>query len=311
MPPPSICVVGSANLDLNTYADRLPAPGETIHARRFTTGYGGKGANQAVMAARLGGAVSLVARVGSDLFGRDMLEHFRNEGIDTHHVMATEGVSTGTAVITVDTAGRNTIVVTPGANGMLTAADVEAARTAIEAARVLVCQQEVPHEANLTAMQIAAAAGVPVVYNPAPAGDGMPAEAYRLTTVLCPNEHEAAILTGRPVRTRDDAEAAARELLARGAKSVVVTLGERGCLVVTADEITAIPAPAVEAVDTTGAGDAFIGSLAFCLARGDSLLAAARSATRIAAISVQSAGTQTSFPRAAELPADILGGSSS
>ena len=205
MPLPSICVVGSANLDLNTYADRLPSPGETIHARRFTTGYGGKGANQAVMAARLGGAVTFVARVGNDLFGRDMLEHFRTEAIDTSHVRPTEGISTGTAVITVDAAGRNTIVVTPGANGMLTAADVEAARPAIEAARVLVLQQEVPHEANLAAMRIAAAARVPVVYNPAPAGDGMPAEAYRLATVLCPNEHEAAILTGKPVSTQKEA----------------------------------------------------------------------------------------------------------
>src|SRR6266545_3405880 len=267
MPLPSICVVGSANLDLNTYADRLPAPGETVHANQFTTGYGGKGANQAVMAARLGGAVTFVARVGSDLFGRDMIEHFRTEGINTRHVMPTEGVSTGTAVLTVDAAGRNTMVVTPGANGLLTAADVEAARPAIEAARVLVCQQEVPHEANLAAMRIAANAGVAVVYNPAPAGDGMPAEAYRLATVLCPNEHEAAILTGQPVRTREEAETAARELMSRGARSVAVTLGERGCLVVTADEVTALPAPVVKAVDTTGAGDAFIGSLAYCLAR--------------------------------------------
>src|SRR5205085_2127572 len=135
----------------------------------------------------------------------------------------------------------------------------------IEAARVLVCQQEVPAEANLAAMRIAANAGVLVVFNPAPAGDGMPAEAYRLSTVLCPNEHEAALLTDQPVRTREEAEAAARELLARGARSVVVTLGERGCLVVTTDRVEAIPAPGVAAVDTTGAGDAFIGSLAFFL----------------------------------------------
>ncbi len=307
MQTPRICVVGSANLDLNTYVDRFPIPGETVHGRRFTTGYGGKGANQAVMAARLGGAVTFVARIGRDLFGRDMIEHFCTEGIDTGHVIATEGVSTGTAVITVDAAGRNTIIVTPGANGMLTAADVEAARAAIETAGVLVCQQEVPAEANLTAMRIAAKAGVAVVFNPAPAGDGMPAEAYSLSTVLCPNEHEAALLTGRPVGTLEEAEEAARELMHRGARSVVVTLGERGCLVVTAEEVTAIPAPAVEAIDTTGAGDAFIGSLAFFLARGDDLATAARRATRIAAISVRFPGTQTSFPRAADLPADVLG----
>jgi ribokinase len=307
MSAPSICVVGSANLDLNTYTDRFPAPGETLHGKRFTTGYGGKGANQAVMAARLGGAVTFVARVGEDLFGRDMTEHFGKEGIDTSHVITTQGTSTGTAVITVDAAGRNTIIVTPGANGLLAARDVELARSAIEGARVLVCQQEVPSEANLAAMRIANRAGVSVVFNPAPVGDGMPAEAYGLATVLCPNEHEASLLTGRTVGTLTEAEAAARELLARGTRSVIVTLGERGSLVVTADSATHLSAPAVKAVDTTGAGDAFIGSLAFFLARGANLTEAAQRANRIAAVSVQFPGTQTSFPRAAELPAELFG----
>jgi ribokinase len=299
---PRVCVVGSANLDLNTYADRLPAPGETVRARRFTTGHGGKGANQAVTAARLGGAVALVARVGADLFGRDTLEHLRAEGIDARHVIPTEGVSTGTAAITIDAEGRNTIAVTPGANGLLSAADIEAAREVIASSRILVCQQEVPVEANLAAMRLAAEAGVPVVFNPAPAGDGMPAEAYRLASVLCPNEHEAAALTGLPVRTPEEAEAAARELMGRGAGRVVVTLGERGCLVATPDWARLIPAPAVKAVDTTGAGDCFIGALAFFLARGDELLGAARRANEVAAVSVQSPGTQTSFPRAIDLP---------
>jgi ribokinase len=324
MDAPRICVVGSANLDLNTYVERFPAPGETLHGRRFTTGHGGKGANQAVMAARLGGAVTLIARIGSDMIGRDMIEHFQHEGIDTRHITSTDGVSTGAAVITVDATGRNTIIVTPGANGMLTAVDVEAARPAIEAAGVLVCQQEVPAEANLAAMRIANRAGVPVIFNPAPVGDGMPGEAYALATVLCPNEHEASLLMGfswdrgHPVHFQADAgggpgpripetETAARELLARGSQSVVLTLGERGCLVVTASEVTALPAPAVEAVDTTGAGDAFIGSLAFFLARGEKLTEAARRANRIAAISVQFVGTQTSFPHAAELAGEILG----
>ncbi|QJX00931.1 ribokinase [Frigoriglobus tundricola] len=306
MPPINICVVGSVNLDLNSYTDRLPAAGETIHARRFTTGHGGKGANQAVMAARLGGAVALVARVGQDLFGRDALDHFRAEGISTTHVTPTEGASTGTAVITVDATGRNTIVVSAGANGLLSVADVEAARSTIESARVLVCQQEVPSEANRTAMRIAEQAGVPVVFNPAPVGAGVPAEAYPLASVLCPNEHEAALLTGLPVRTPDEARTAGMELLGRGARTVVVTLGAQGCLVVTRERVEAIPAPDVEAVDTTGAGDAFIGSLAFFLARGEDVFSAARRATQVAAISVQRPGTQTSFPRVAELSASIV-----
>ncbi|MCE9565338.1 MAG: ribokinase [Planctomycetes bacterium] len=298
----NICVVGSANLDLNSYVDRFPAPGETINGRRFTTGYGGKGANQAVMAARLGGSVALIARIGSDLFGRDMLAHFRNEGIDTSHVLPTDGVSTGTAVITVDAAGRNTIIVTPGANGLLTAEDVEAAREAIEASHVLVCQQEVPAEANLAAMRIAAKAGVPVVYNPAPVGEGMPAEAYALSTVLCPNEHEAALLSGGLA----DVSRIAEELRSRGARNVVITQGELGCVLATADGIETIPVATVTAVDTTGAGDAFIGSLAFFLARGANLAAAADAANQVAAISVQFPGTQSSYPHAADLPVDLL-----
>ncbi len=303
----NICVVGSVNLDLNTYVERFPAAGETIHGLRFTTGHGGKGANQAVMAARLGGAVTLVARIGRDLFGRDMIEHFRKEGIDTQHVLTTDGASTGTAVITVDATGRNTIIVTPGANGLLAAADVDAARDAIESSRVLVCQQEVPAEANLAAMRIAVKAGVPVVFNPAPVGDGMPAEAYPLTTVLCPNEHEASLLTGgRAVSTRLEVSLVAEELRTRGARSVVITQGERGCLVASGQGIETLLAPRVEAVDTTGAGDAFIGSLAFFLARGEGLVSAARRATRIASVSVRFAGTQTSYPRATELPADVM-----
>lgn len=306
MTVPRICVVGSVNLDLTAYTERLPVPGETVPGRRFATGHGGKGANQAVMAARLGGAVTLVARVGRDPFGRDMIDHFRGERIDTHHVTPTDGVSTGTAVITVDAAGRNTIVVTPGANGLLTAADVEAAHAAIEGAGTLVCQQEVPAEANLAAMRIAAAAGVPVVFNPAPVGDGVPAEVHLLTTVFCPNEHEAAALVGRPVGTADEAAVAARELMSRGARAVVVTLGERGCVVATAEGVTAVPAPVVKAVDSTGAGDAFIGSLAFFLARGDRLTAAAWRANQIAAASVQAPGAQASYPRADELPAHVF-----
>jgi ribokinase len=307
MTAPRVCVVGSANLDLNTYADRLPAPGETVMARRFTTGHGGKGANQAVTAARLGAAVSFIARVGRDLFGHDMLDHFRAEGIDARHVTPTDGVSTGTAAITIDATGRNTIAVTPGANGLLSAADIEAAREVIASSRVLVCQQEVPPDANLAAMRLAAKAGVPVVFNPAPATEGMPAEAYRLASVLCPNEHEAAALTGLPVRTPQEAEAAAIELMSRGAARVVVTLGERGCLVATLEWVRTIPAPVVNAVDTTGAGDCFIGALAFFLARGDELLEAARRATHVAAISVQSPGTQTSFPRGMDLPDRVMG----
>ncbi|MFO0806364.1 MAG: ribokinase [Gemmataceae bacterium] len=295
---PKVCVVGSANLDLNAAVERFPAPGETLHGRSFSTGFGGKGANQAVMAARRGAEVRFIARVGTDPFGRDMLEHFRSEGIDTRHVRLTEGVSTGAAVITIDAQGRNTIVVVPGANGMLTAADIEAARDAIESAGALVCQMEVPWEANAAAIRIANAAGVPVLFNPSPAPERLPDSTFADVAVLCLNETEASILTGVPA---EESEACAKDLLGRGVPAVVLTLGERGCLLGTKSLMKLIPAPRVPVVDTTGAGDAFLGSLAFDLAAGLELEAAAVQACRVAALSVQRPGTQASYPRKWEL----------
>lgn len=291
MPPPRVCVVGSSNVDLNAYVERFPQPGETLHGERFTTGFGGKGANQAVMAARLGAEVTFITRVGSDAFGRDLLEHYRREGLDTSHALPVERVATGTAIILIDAAGRNQIVVIPGANGRLTAADIEQARTAIESARILVCQMEVPLEANLAAMRIANRAGVPVLFNPAPAPPTLPDEVYRLSSVFCPNETEEAILTGER-----DPESAAKRLLERGAKRVIVTLGERGCLLASADGLHIVPAPRVNAVDTTGAGDAFLGSLAVDLAQGVDWDLATSRACRAAAWTVQHRGTQASFP---------------
>jgi ribokinase len=298
MAAPRVCVVGSANLDLNSTVERFPDPGETLHGRSFTTGFGGKGANQAVMAARRGAEVRFISRVGNDPFGRDMLDHFRNEGIDVRHVTVSEGISTGVAVITIDARGRNTIVVVPGANGLLTASDVEAAREVIATADVLVCQMEVPWDANAAAIRIANAAGVPVLFNPSPAPERLPDSVYPQLAVLCLNEIEASILAGVP---SDQDERAASILLQRGVKSVVLTRGERGCRVLASGMSKWIPAPNVSVVDTTGAGDAFLGSLAFDLASGSDLESAATQACRVAAISVQRAGTQASFPRAAEL----------
>lgn len=306
MPTPTICVVGSSNLDMNSYVNRFPQPGETIHGHRFTTGYGGKGANQAVMAARLGAAVTFVGKVGEDLFGRDMLTNLRSQGINTSYVSTTDEAASGVAVITIDASGMNNIIVIPGANGLLTAQDVERARPAIEGAGVLVCQLEVPISANLAALRIAHAAGVPVVFNPAPISEAPPDEVFRLSQVICPNENEARLLTGQPVDSLSEVESAGRTLLARGAANVIITLGERGSLLINGDGTLHVPAPKVKAVDTTGAGDAFVGSLAFFLAAGAKLAEAMRHATQIAAISVQKPGTQTSFPRAEQLPPDLM-----
>lgn len=306
MAAPKICVVGSSNLDMNSYVTRFPAPGETVHGQRFSTGYGGKGANQAVMAARLGAAVAFVGKVGNDLFGQDMLANFHTEGIDASYVQTTDEAASGVAVITIDATGMNSIIVIPGANGLLTAADVEAAQPAIEGADVLVCQLEVPMPANLAALRIARKAGKTIILNPAPVSEAVPDELLRLSDVVCPNENESTLLTGQPVASLDDAEAAARILLERGAPQVIVTLGEWGSLLVDAGQKVHVAAHSVKAIDTTGAGDAFVGTLAYFLAAGAPITEAMRRANQIAAISVQHPGTQTSYPRTAELPPGLV-----
>ncbi len=304
---PRICVVGSSNLDLISYVPRLPVMGETLHGTRFRMGFGGKGANQAVMAAKLGAEVSMVTKLGRDIFGENTLKNFQSFGIDTRHVLFTDQAFSGVAPIAVDPQGRNSIIIVTGANDLLTPAEVEAARPAIASSQALVCQLEIPLESSLAALRLARQAGVTTIFNPAPARPELPAELYRLSDVFCPNETETALLTGRPVGTLQEAEAAARLLLERGAKAVILTLGERGCLLVAGGRARHLPSVEVKAVDSTGAGDAFVGSLAFFLALGKPLEEAAGRANRIAAISVQSPGTQTSFPAAGDLPAELLG----
>ncbi len=306
MSAPSICVVGSINLDMNAYVHRFPRGGETIHGTRFTTGYGGKGANQAVMAARLGSAVSMVGRVGADVFGQDMRANLAAEGIAVGHVVVTPGVSSGVAVITVAEEGENTIVVIPGANGLLAPEDVAAARATLEQARVLVLQMEVAMETNLAALRLARAAGVQTIFNSAPMSTAVPEEVYGVTDIFCANETEAEQLTGLPVTTPAEAEAAAAVIHRRGVRHVVLTMGERGSLLVDAAGTHHIPAQPVKAVDTTGAGDAYVGALACFLAAGRSLPTALARASAIAAVSVQAPGTQASYPRREDLPAALF-----
>lgn len=306
MARPRICVVGASNLDLISYVPRLPAVGETLHGSRFQIGFGGKGANQAVMAAKLGAAVVMVTKLGRDPFGENTLTNFQRWGIDTRHVAFTDRAFTGVAPIAVDAEGRNAIIVVTRANDMLTVEEIEAAREEIRAADVLVCQLEVPLAVSLAALRLAREDRVRTVFNPAPAQAELPEEVYALTDVLCPNERETELLTGRPVGTIEEAEQAARWLLDHGPRAVILTLGERGSVLVTPTERLYLPAVPVRAVDTTGAGDAFVGSLAFFLAAGKPLADAMGRANHIAALSVQAAGTQSSFPEAASLPADLL-----
>lgn len=304
---PKICVVGASNIDLISYAPRLPKLGETLTGTRFQMGFGGKGANQAVMAAKLGAEVAMITKLGDDIFGKDTLKNYETLGFDTRHVRFTKEASTGVAPIWVDGAtGNNAIIVVPGANDLLTPEDVVSERDAIVKAQIVVCQWECPLATTLAALRIGREAGVMTIFNPAPARAELPPEAYQLSDIFCPNESETELLTGQPVDTLAQVEAAARTLLARGAGQVIITLGERGSLLVTASAAHHVPAPSVKAVDTTGAGDAFVGSLAYFLAAGAPILEAMQRANQIAALSVQRPGTQTSFPNAAELPPALL-----
>jgi ribokinase len=300
--PPRVCVVGSSNIDLTFRTPRLPRPGETLAGHGFHLGHGGKGGNQAVMAARLGAHVALVARVGRDAFGAGALDNYRAAGIDTTHVRADDTLPSGVAAIVVDDQARNCILVVPGANQKLSPGDVRKAIVAVQSAAVLLCQLEVPLETTLEAFRLARAAGVRTILNPAPAAP-LPDELLRLTDLSVPNETELESLTGRPVRTPDDAAAAARLLLGRGPGTVIVTLGERGAVVVGSALTEHVPAPAVEAVDPTGAGDAFIGGLGVFLAEGVPLLESVRRAAAVAALSVTRPGTQASYPSRAEAAA--------
>lgn len=306
MTKPKICVIGACNLDLISYVPRLPGMGETLHGNRFYMGFGGKGANQAVMAAKLGGDVSMISKLGQDIFGDNTIQNLNSCGIDTQHVHRTEDAYSGVAPIAVDADGQNAIIIVTGANDLLTEAEVEAARPAIASASVLVCQLEIPVAISLAALRIAREEGVTTIFNPAPARSDMPEEFYGLSSIFCPNEPETALLTGMPVGTLDDAEKAARVCLDRGAETVILTLGERGSLLVTQDGSEHVPVEAVEAVDTVGAGDAFVGSLAYFLSTGKSLVDSIGRANRIASISVLSSGAQDSFPEASDLPQDLF-----
>lgn len=307
MTQPRICVVGAANIDLISYVPRLPRMGETLHGDRFHMGYGGKGANQAVMAAKLGAGVTMVTKLGQDMFGEGTLENFESWDINTTHVHFTDEAFSGVAPIAVDPEAHNSIIIVTGANDFLTEEEIEAARSDIAASQILVCQLEIPLDINLAALRVAREEGVTTIFNPAPAQPDLPDEVYELSDIFCPNESETELLTGEPVNTLEEAETAARLLLDRGAGTVILTLGERGSLLVTAGEATHVPATPVQALDTTGAGDAFVGSLAYFMAEGRPMREAIEKANAIAAMSVTKSGTQVSFPTRDEV-ADLVEG---
>jgi len=298
---PRIAVIGSSNTDMTVSVERLPAPGETVIGKAFSMAAGGKGANQAVAAARLGARVAFIACLGQDQFGDRALEAFRREGIDTSGIARSARASSGVALIFVDSRGENVIAVAPGANALLAPEHVHAAAGLIRSADVVLAQLEVPLEAVEAAAEAAREAGATFLLNPAPARD-LPAGLLSRTAVLTPNETEAALLAGIGAGSAPPEEVA-RMLLGRGAQAVVMTLGARGALAVTAQSADFIPAPQVKAVDTTAAGDCFSAALAVGVAEGMTLVDAARFAARAAAISVTRAGAQPSLPTREEVDA--------
>lgn len=295
-----IVVLGSTNTDMVIKAERIPAPGETILGGRFLMNPGGKGANQAVAAARLGGDVAFVAKVGDDLFGREAKALFAKEGIRTDSVLTDADEPSGVALIMVDAKGENCISVASGANGALSAGDIAVARVAIEQAGVLLMQLETPVETVLCAARWAAAKGVPVILNPAPAR-ALPAELFACLSLITPNEGEAELLTGVKVADEASAQAAAAALCAKGVGRVVVTMGSKGAFVYADGQGVLVPAVKVRAVDTTAAGDVFNGALAVALTEGQALAEAVRFAAKAAAISVTRLGAQASAPYRKEI----------
>ena len=295
-----ITVLGSTNTDMVVKTAAFPRPGETLIGGEFFMFSGGKGANQAVAAARMGGDVRFVSRVGNDVFGKRALEEFRKERLDTSFVSVDAEQASGTALILVNGDGENEIVVAPGSNGTLTEREVNDAREAIEGASILLMQLEVPLGSVLHAARIAYAKGVRVILNPAPA-QPLPDDLYPMLYLITPNETEAEILTGIPVTDEASQKKAASALLSKGVAHVVLTLGAKGVYYTDGIREVRVPAPKVDVVDTTAAGDVFNGVLAVGLSVSDSWEKAMSLAVKAASLSVTKMGAQAGMPYAHEL----------
>jgi len=291
---PRIAVVGSANIDLTTFTNQFPRPGETIFGQSFDLGFGGKGANQAVAARLCGAEVFMVARVGSDLFGPATIENFRKQGIDPTHVKQVEGLSSGVAPIFVEPNGQNRILVVKGANDALKPDDVDAASDVLMSADCIVLQFEIPIETVYYTVGFARKHGIRCIVNPAPA-QTVDLAALKDLDYFVPNESEAETITGLPVKTVDDAKKCAEKFIDGGIQRAIITLGANGSLLATREGMAHVAPFAVKSVDSTGAGDAFIGSFAVFLAEGIPEKDAVRRANLYAGLSTTGVGTQKSF----------------
>jgi ribokinase len=300
----NILVIGSLNTDLVVRAPHFPAPGETIQGDNLITIPGGKGANQSVAAARLGGKVIMIGRVGADTFGTTLIDNLNQNNVDTHLIIKDDSTATGAAVIIVDSQGQNSIVLSPGANDRVTSSDI--VPDSFSGSKLLLLQFEIPMEAVIHSARLAREKGLLVVLNPAPARN-IPDDLLRIADYILPNETELGLLTGKPVSNPALVEEAAHILIARGARNIIVTLGAEGALIVNQDVATLIPAFKVKVVDTTAAGDAFIGGFAVGLLNGKSLQDAVQYGCACGALAVTKFGAQPSLPIAADVNKMING----
>ncbi|WP_411379159.1 ribokinase [Pseudomonas sp. MPB26] len=303
--PAKVVVVGSLNMDLVTRASRLPRAGETLIGQTFSTVPGGKGANQAVACARLGADVSMVGCVGTDAYGTQLRDGLQVEGIDCQAVRTVDG-SSGVALIVVDDSSQNAIVIVAGSNGELTPASLQAFDAVLQSADVIVCQLEVPMDTVGHALARGRELGKTVILNPAPASGPLPAEWYASIDYLIPNESEATALSGVTVDSIESAKTAATQLLRAGAGKVIITLGSQGALFADGQGFEHLSAPKVKAVDTTAAGDTFVGGFAAALANGRSEAEAIRFGQVAAALSVTRAGAQPSIPTLHDVQGFVL-----
>ena len=304
---PGVVVLGGINMDLVTYSDRFPGAGETIAGERFLTYAGGKGANQAVAAARMGARTAMVGRVGGDIFGLQLVDGLRSEGIDVSWVSVAQGESSGIASICIDRTGQNRIIQVLGANSACGGEQASAVASALLGAHTLMLQLEVPPEVSLSAAREARAAGKTVILDPGPVR-AMPPALLRYCNIVTPNETEAEAIVDFPVNNRDTAARAAEALMSRGVGAAVVKLGAQGAFYASAEASGFQPAFSVRAVDTVAAGDAFNGSLAVCLAEGMPLAEAVRVACAAGALAVTTTGAQDSMPTRAAVDALLESG---
>lgn len=301
----AIIVIGSSNTDMVIRTRKMPRPGETVLGGDFMMNHGGKGANQAVAAAKLGGPTMFIGKVGNDVFGRQTIEMLRGVGIDVSHLGVSETLPSGIALINVDDSGENSIAVASGANADLSAADIDAAEEAIKNAALIITQLESPLETVAHAARLAKKHGVPVILNPAPApAKPLPEELMANIDILIPNETEAEIISGIEITDPASELEAINKIHAMGVKTVIFTLGSDGALVCENGECEKIPSFKVKAVDTTAAGDTFCGALCVALSEGKPIADAVRFANRAASISVTRMGAQQSIPTRDELPAE-------